>query len=198
MKRLASLENKFGHNTKLEEAKSEREWRQITQKTITEASTERWRTSAAKKRSLLLYLKYKLAPDCEPFYRGDRESALLFQARTGSLTTQQRRWELFDADPSCRLCGATEETIQHIMMDCPRLGARAHPTLSLAEYLSLSDDSVDTRVEHTESAKRRLKLWDRLCRQVDKHPDRVQRSDGLVTGRQHVGNDDTNDTDATG
>ncbi|KAH7982494.1 hypothetical protein HPB52_005412 [Rhipicephalus sanguineus] len=127
---------------------------------MTEASTERWRTSAAKKRSLQLYLKYKLAPDCEPFYRGDRESALLFQARTGSLNTQQRRWELFDADPSCRLCGATEETIQHIMMDCPRLGARAHPTLSLAEYLGLSDDSVDTRVEHNESAKRRLKLWD--------------------------------------
>ncbi|KAL3214795.1 hypothetical protein MRX96_034691 [Rhipicephalus microplus] len=110
MKRLASLENKFGHNTKLE-VKSEREWRQITKSTITEASTERWRTSAEKKRSLQLYLEYKLAPDCEPLYRGDRESALLFQARTGSLTTRQRRCELFDADPSCRLRGATEETI---------------------------------------------------------------------------------------
>ncbi|KAH7969499.1 hypothetical protein HPB52_019026 [Rhipicephalus sanguineus] len=178
MKRLASLENKFGHNTKLEEAKSERECRQIKRNTITEASTERWRTSAAKKQSLQLYLEYKLAPDCEPFYRGDRESALLFQARTGSLTTQQRRWKVFEADPSCRLCGDTEETMQHIMMDCPRLGARAHPTLSLAEYMGRSDDSVDTRVEHTERAERRLKLWDRLCRQVDKHPYRVQRSGG--------------------
>ncbi|KAL3173154.1 hypothetical protein MRX96_012289 [Rhipicephalus microplus] len=113
--------------------------------TITEASTERWRTSAAKKRSLQLYLKYKLAPECEPFYRGDRESALLFQARTGSLTTEKRRWELFDADPSRRLCGAMEETIQHIIMDCLRLGAREHPKLSLAEYLGFSDDSIDIR-----------------------------------------------------
>ncbi|KAH8040233.1 hypothetical protein HPB51_009781 [Rhipicephalus microplus] len=40
------------------------------------------------------------------------------------------------------------------------------------------DDPVDTRVEHTESAKRRLKLWDRLCWQVDKHPDSVQRNEG--------------------
>ncbi|KAL3210160.1 hypothetical protein MRX96_052250 [Rhipicephalus microplus] len=48
-----------------------------------------WRTSAAKKRSLQLYLEYKQAPDREPFYRGDRESALLFQARTGSLPTRE-------------------------------------------------------------------------------------------------------------
>ncbi|KAH8032715.1 hypothetical protein HPB51_001413 [Rhipicephalus microplus] len=75
--------------------------------------------------------------------RGDRESALLFQARAGSLAMQQRRWELLDADPSCRLCGAIKETIQHIIMDCPRLGAREHPHLSLAEYLGSSDDSVD-------------------------------------------------------
>ncbi|KAL3196497.1 hypothetical protein MRX96_045198 [Rhipicephalus microplus] len=150
MKRLASLESKFGHNAKLEEAKSEREWRQTTKKnTVTEVSTERWRTSAAKKRSLQLYLKYKLAPDGEPIYRGDRESALLFQARTGSLTTQQWRWELFDADPSCRICCAMEETIQHIIMDYQRLGAKEHPKLSLVEYLGLSEDSIDIRVEHT-------------------------------------------------
>ncbi|KAH8021716.1 hypothetical protein HPB51_016380 [Rhipicephalus microplus] len=49
---------------------------------------------------------------------------------------------------------------------------------NLAEYLGLPDDPVDTRVEHTESAKRRLKLWDRLCWQVDKHPDSVQRNEG--------------------
>ncbi|KAH8027947.1 hypothetical protein HPB51_011472 [Rhipicephalus microplus] len=110
--------------------------------------------------------------------RGDRESALLFQARTGSLPTRKRHWELFDTDPSCRLCGATEETIQHILMDCPRLGARDLPKINLAEYLGLPDDPVDTRVEHTESAKRRLKLWDRLCWQVDKHPDSVQRNEG--------------------
>ncbi|KAH8019981.1 hypothetical protein HPB51_023797 [Rhipicephalus microplus] len=114
----------------------------------------------------------------EPFYRGDRESALLFQARTGPLPTRKRHWELFDTDPSCRLCGATEETIQHILMDCPRLGARDLPKINLAEYLGLPDDPVDTRVEHTESAKRRLKLWDRLCWQVDKHPDSVQRNEG--------------------
>ncbi|KAH8023355.1 hypothetical protein HPB51_012782 [Rhipicephalus microplus] len=153
-------------------------------------STERWLTSAAKKRSLQSHLKYKLAPDCEPFYWSDRESTLLFQTRTGSLTTQQRRWELFNADPSCRLCGAMEETIQHTIMDCPRLGAREHPKLSLAEYLGLSDDSVDIQVEHTESAKQRLKLWDRLCWQVDKHPDGVQRNNDAT--------EPLHDTDATG
>ncbi|KAL3205627.1 hypothetical protein MRX96_052966 [Rhipicephalus microplus] len=69
-----------------------------------------------------------------------------------------------------------EETIQHTIMNCPRLRARKHPKLSLAEYLGLSDDPANIRVEHTESAKRRLRLWDRLCWQVDKHPDRVQRN----------------------
>ncbi|KAL3195589.1 hypothetical protein MRX96_045572 [Rhipicephalus microplus] len=138
--------------------------------------------------SLQLYLKYKLAPDGEPFYRGDQENALLFQARTGSLTTQQWRWELFDADPSCRLCGAMEETMQHIIVDCPRLGAREHPKLSLAEYLGLSEDSVDIRVKHTESAKPRLKLWDRLCWQVDNLPRQSpaqQRRHRTTTRRRH-------------
>ncbi|KAH8024296.1 hypothetical protein HPB51_022415 [Rhipicephalus microplus] len=54
-------------------------------------------------------------------------------------------------------------------MDCPRLGARDLPKINLAEYLGLPDDPVDTRVEHTESAKRRLKLWDRLCWQTRIH-----------------------------
>ncbi|KAH8039966.1 hypothetical protein HPB51_009222 [Rhipicephalus microplus] len=93
-----------------------------------------------KKRSLQLYLEYKQAPDREPFYRGDRESALLFQARTGSLPTRKRHWELFDTDPSCRLCGATEETIPHILMDCPRLGARDLPKINLADIWVSPDD----------------------------------------------------------
>ncbi|KAL1448165.1 hypothetical protein MTO96_044135, partial [Rhipicephalus appendiculatus] len=70
---------------------------------------------------------------------GDRLSALLFQARNGSLTVQQQRWELLDADPSCRRCGAPEETIHRTMMDCPRLGTEAQPTLSLVEFLGLSE-----------------------------------------------------------
>ncbi|KAL3196050.1 hypothetical protein MRX96_045387 [Rhipicephalus microplus] len=94
----------------------------------------------------LAYLDLQQAYDSVPHSRlGDRESALLFQARTGSLPTRKRHWELFDTDPSCRLCGATEETIQHILMDCPRLGARDLPKINLAEYLGLPDDPVDTR-----------------------------------------------------
>ncbi|KAL3181859.1 hypothetical protein MRX96_008161 [Rhipicephalus microplus] len=71
-----------------------------------------------------------------------------------------------------------------------RLRAREHPKLSRAEYLGLLDDSVDIRVEHTESAKRRLKFLDRLCWQVDKHPDSVQRSNDAT--------EPLHDADATG
>ncbi|KAH7947182.1 hypothetical protein HPB52_008063 [Rhipicephalus sanguineus] len=55
----------------------------------------------------------------------------------------------------------------------PATRSRAHPTLSLAEYLGLSDDSVDKPSRaHRERQATPKNSGDRLRRQVDKHPDK--------------------------
>ncbi|KAH6927049.1 hypothetical protein HPB50_025896 [Hyalomma asiaticum] len=62
---------------------------------------------------------------------GDRKSTLLFQAHTGSLNTQLRRHEMFDADMPCQLRGVLEEPANHIMKDFPRLPTESRTTLTL-------------------------------------------------------------------
>ncbi|KAH7979295.1 hypothetical protein HPB49_008973 [Dermacentor silvarum] len=162
MQRLASIETKFGPNPKLQETKNESEWRKEVNKYITQTGTHIWRTATAKKNSLSCYAKHKLEPGSEPYYRGDRPSALLFQARTGSLATQQRRHELFDSDPSCRLCGAPEETIAHVLQVCP--------SPSLTELLGLSGQMDEAQIDRIQSTKSLLLRWERLCRQTESSP----------------------------
>ncbi|KAL1438738.1 hypothetical protein MTO96_047831 [Rhipicephalus appendiculatus] len=164
MQRLASLESKLGPNPKLQLTKKESEWRQEVSRWTTEISTDLWHKATTKKRSLTHYATHKLAPSNEPHYTGDKASALLFQARTGSLVTQKRQHELFDTDPSCRLCGATEETIAHVLQACPRLHDRPRTSPSLAELLGLSGQTDETHFDRVNSTKTLLLRWERLSR----------------------------------
>ncbi|KAH7972064.1 hypothetical protein HPB52_006158 [Rhipicephalus sanguineus] len=166
MQRLATLESKFGPNPKLQQTKKESEWRQEVNEWITQISTDIWRKAVTKKRSLSCYATHKLAPGCEPYYRGDKSSALLFQARTGSLATQQRRHELFDSEPSCRLCGAAEETVTHVLQDCPRLHDKPRTSPSLPELLGLSGQTEENHFDRVNYTKDLLLRWDRLNREV--------------------------------
>ncbi|KAH7933847.1 hypothetical protein HPB49_018061 [Dermacentor silvarum] len=102
--------------------------------------------------------------------RDDRPSALLFQARTGSFATQQRRHELFDSDPSCRLCGAPEETIAHVLQVCPCLHDEPRTSPSLTELLGLSGQMDEAQIDRIQSTKSLLLRWERLCRQTESSP----------------------------
>ncbi|KAH7963298.1 hypothetical protein HPB52_020510 [Rhipicephalus sanguineus] len=88
------------------------------------------------------------------------------QARTGSLATQQRRHELFDSEPSCRLCGAAEETVTHVLQDCPRLHDKPRTSPSLPELLGLSGQIEENHFDRVNYTKDLLLRWDRLNREV--------------------------------
>ncbi|KAH7943557.1 hypothetical protein HPB52_009213 [Rhipicephalus sanguineus] len=87
-------------------------------------------------------------------------------ARTGSLATQQRRHELFDSEPSCRLCGAAEETVTHVLQDCPRLHDKPRTSPSLPELLGLSGQTEENHFDRVNYTKDLLLRWDRLNREV--------------------------------
>ncbi|KAH7968201.1 hypothetical protein HPB52_006878 [Rhipicephalus sanguineus] len=91
---------------------------------------------------------------------------LILHARTGSLATQQRRHELFDSEPSCRLRGAAEETVTHVLQDCPRLHDKPRTSPSLPELLGLSSQTEDNHFDRVNYTKDLLLRWDRLNREV--------------------------------
>ncbi|KAH7972526.1 hypothetical protein HPB52_013049 [Rhipicephalus sanguineus] len=81
-----------------------------------------------------------------------------------SLATQQRRHELFDSDPLRRLCGAAEETVAHVLQDCPRLHDKPRTSPSLPELLGLSGQTEETHFDRVNYTKDLLRRWDRLNR----------------------------------
>ncbi|KAH7978415.1 hypothetical protein HPB49_005477 [Dermacentor silvarum] len=158
IRKYTSLNTKYNQNSKHHETKTE--WRKAVIKEINDAETSIWRTAVTKKQSLALYHQHKPEPCPSPHYRGDRGSALLFQARTGALLTNQRRHELFDVDPTCRLCGAQEETLIYVLQQCPRLPPDPQPC-TLAESLALTGNTEEERAARAEATKTRLEQWER-------------------------------------
>ncbi|KAM7312196.1 hypothetical protein ISCGN_009101 [Ixodes scapularis] len=67
-----------------------------------------------------IYALHKSEPSPCTHYRGDHESALLFQARVGALMTNCRRAQLFgDTDTACPLCGQSSEDVFHMLLWLP-------------------------------------------------------------------------------
>ncbi|KAH7970226.1 hypothetical protein HPB49_001196 [Dermacentor silvarum] len=160
--KYTSLNTKYNQNSKHHETETETEWRKAVIKKINDAETI-WRTAVAKKQSLALYHQHNPEPCPSPHYRGDRGSALLFQARTGALLTNQRRHELFGVDPTCRLCGAQEETLLHVLQQCPRLSPDPR-SCTLAESLALTGNAEEEGAARAEATKTRLEQWERQGR----------------------------------
>ncbi|KAG0430156.1 hypothetical protein HPB47_022972 [Ixodes persulcatus] len=91
----------------------------------------------SKKQSLARYRQHKNAPASYHQYRGDKASALLFQAPTGALLTQKRRQELYGEDATCRLCGLENEDLEHVFYRCPHLQPSDTSRGDLDEVLGL-------------------------------------------------------------
>ncbi|KAL3210356.1 hypothetical protein MRX96_008872 [Rhipicephalus microplus] len=77
-----------------------------------------------------------------------------------------------DSAPTCRLRGAAEETIAHVLQAYPWLH-NVHRTLpSLPERLGLSGHTDETNFDLLNSTKTLLLRWDRLNRGAENTPAR--------------------------
>ncbi|KAG0443235.1 hypothetical protein HPB47_015147 [Ixodes persulcatus] len=168
IKKLKDIDTKYSGDTNRQQATTEREWARTIRKEVTQAGIQQWQRAIQRKQSLELYRRHKSEPAPYHRYRGDRASALLFQARTGCLLTQSRKCELYGDDPTCRLCGEEHETIEHVVNRCRRLEhtRKNSPTDSLERALGLTDadDPDDGAQKETEDTGSRLVMWERLCR----------------------------------
>lgn len=163
IRRFRALEAKYSRDSKRHVTKSASAWNKLAIKETTEASRTAWSVAAAKKQSLKLYAQHTTELQQRPFYCGDRESSF-FQARTGSLLTQQRRHELFGFDPECQLCWTPSETIDHTLYDCPKMPIDDSATTVLAKRLALCGNSTQDRAGEAVVTKQCLRLWEQQCR----------------------------------
>lgn len=89
-------------------------------KRIKDWDTGEWRKILEEKTTLGLYRTYKGEIKEEQFYDNTFGSVLLFRARTNCLRLGWRR-RFQGGDVGCRACGFVEETLDHFLLDCPRL-----------------------------------------------------------------------------
>ncbi|CAN7975987.1 unnamed protein product [Ixodes persulcatus] len=120
---IARLDSVYSKGTRRHEATSEKGWFKAVTEEVNAIELEAWKQAVRKKQSLQsIYALHKTEPSPCTHYRGDHESALLFQARVGALMTNCRRAQLFgDTDTACPLCGQSSEDVLHVLLWCPAL-----------------------------------------------------------------------------
>lgn len=118
----------------------------------------KWAESLSKRSSLELYRTHTLTRGLvDRLYDNSRGSGLFGTARAGMLNTQIHRAHYLNVDIQCRLCGGEEESIEHLVLRCSRLGARDGVGLHVA--LGFSDIRIFSEINKT---KERLSEWETL------------------------------------
>lgn len=178
IKRLARIDSKYSRGTNRHMTKSAAEWIKQTNKEMREIEHSNWTQRVNKKQSMQLYNRFKQKSAPFNHYRGDRQSGLLFQARTGSLLTRLRLAQLFDPgmDTTCLLCGEEEEDLEHVLLRCTSTIATRPTDADAATALGLTPALIDqdeqgrsdggnTRTSDIiEATKRHLANWERQTR----------------------------------
>ncbi|KAG0418375.1 hypothetical protein HPB47_004897 [Ixodes persulcatus] len=120
MHRLRRLRDRYGFEPIwLESAGENRVGSATIRKGIQAVETERWRAGAAAKPSLALYYTEKEAIKKEPWYDNSTGSGLLAEARMGTLRTRVWRARFTEGqERTCTLCGQTDETTEHLVLQC--------------------------------------------------------------------------------
>lgn len=141
---------------------AERGWREKVRRQVSRVEEERWRKAAEEKPALAVYSGGKADIGKELFYENSTGSGLLFEARSGMLRTRQLRAKYTAGiDATCPSCGLAEETVAHIVLECP--GLRPPPSdgaaHSLAIALGFRGRGEQPNWQAVETTKRRLGLW---------------------------------------
>lgn len=123
-KNFKRLENKV-YKTSFNSIFRQEGWKNKIIKIVEEKAQMDWRKGVESKTSLNLY-KYKTFPATEYFYCGNKGSALLFAARTGSLGVRSKTYKfekvggkVNEENKRCLFCTSNEtETLDHVFKFC--------------------------------------------------------------------------------
>jgi hypothetical protein len=118
-KRMRHLSRKFDPSTEMLRSGNLKGFQNWVQTAIKESAHKLWREEVEKKSSLRFYA-IKTAYRYEEYHDNSLGSQLLFKARSGALETRCLLSKRFKVDRTCERCKREEETLQHLILDCPK------------------------------------------------------------------------------
>ncbi|KAH7937084.1 hypothetical protein HPB49_007841 [Dermacentor silvarum] len=130
-----------------------------------------WQLALAQKETLSFYRQHKSSIKATRLYDNSVGSALLFEARAGALRTltRQRAFDTTVTCVLCRSCGKSDETIEHLVLQCDELGESVSRA-SLAVALGFDDSEGEVQAVEVSRTKRRLEQWRTATQQCRRLP----------------------------
>ncbi|XP_077545284.1 uncharacterized protein LOC144158338 [Haemaphysalis longicornis] len=134
--------------------------REVVRAQVQRSEKAEWRGLASAKPSLEVYCTHKEDIRRETLFDNSRGSGLLAEARGGVLRTRVWRARFTTGlSTTCALCGGAEETIAHVVVNCPDILPAARTT-AVHVALGFAEEKTETeRGEVVEVTKRRLEHW---------------------------------------
>lgn len=164
-RRIHRLEQKYGLSREPVEANSVTSWTREVRQRVCGAEEEEWRRGCSEKSSLALYRAHKTAIAPSRLYDNSLGSTLLFEARAGALRTLTRQKRLDNSleNVLCRACGCEEETVEHVVLHCDRLGPGKEDTGTEGNtplHVALGfEEGGSVNMSAVARTKRRLERW---------------------------------------
>ncbi|KAL1435122.1 hypothetical protein MTO96_011252, partial [Rhipicephalus appendiculatus] len=147
-KRLQHLSRRYGFYVSPVKEDTERKWAKAVKTQVRLSETDTWRRNMEQKATLRTYREHKQEICVEPLFDNSVASSLLFEARAGALRTLAYRQRFDDSvdsamcrvflPPWCRVCGAAEESIEHLVVNCGGLTTAPTDGTTLQQALGFS------------------------------------------------------------
>ncbi|KAH6940745.1 hypothetical protein HPB50_005917 [Hyalomma asiaticum] len=115
--------------------------------------------SLQQKSTLQLYRTYKETIAPESLYDNSGGSGLLFEARALRTLTYRSHFDPSIDSTLCRACGAEQETVEHLVLQCQKLSPRPPEVTTLPQALALTDRNA----KFVATTKARLQQWWKWC-----------------------------------
>ncbi|KAH9376412.1 hypothetical protein HPB48_022091 [Haemaphysalis longicornis] len=134
--------------------------REVVRAQVQRSEKAEWRGLATAKPSLEVYCTHKEDIRRETLFDNSRGSGLLAEARGGVLRTGVWRARFTTGlSTTCALCGGAEETIAHVVVNCPDILPAARTTAVHVALCFAEEETETERGEVVEVTKRRLEHW---------------------------------------
>ena len=121
--------------------------------------TEKWKEEMEKKKTLVLYRKYKDSIKQNEDYYNDRRSEIWFKVKTNCLFFKKR-----DEQNLCKICGEENESLAHFMLHCNKLSKIRTQQLRLQRpYIENEEEILSKLIFENEEIEETkdiiLKMW---------------------------------------
>ncbi|KAM7284827.1 hypothetical protein ISCGN_001921 [Ixodes scapularis] len=139
-----------------DEPPTKKEWVAKVREKIKTVEANRWRADMQEHSNMHLYASFKTTIAPILWCGNTLGSRLLAEAQGGALRTRlyRQKYDSNVTDTLCSACGEVEETIHHLVLECPALAPAADVSARIEQALGFTEENT-----YVQCSKRRLEAW---------------------------------------